>query len=36
MEFIDKDPYPQRPLGAVVLGWVVAVVIVIDILWCIF
>jgi hypothetical protein len=36
MEFLDKDPYPAKPIGAVILGWAVAVLITVDILWCIF
>ncbi len=35
MEFLDKDPYPQKPVGLVVLNWVVAILLAVDLLWCI-
>ncbi len=35
MEFLDKDPYGKIPEGVVILNWVVAILLTIDVLWCI-
>lgn len=34
MEFLDRDPY-EKPVGVVILNWVVAIILTIDLLWCI-
>lgn len=36
MEFLDKDPYPKKPIEAVILGWVVGIILAIDLLWIVF
>jgi hypothetical protein len=33
MEFLDKDPYPPKPVGVIILGWVVAGIIIFDMVW---
>lgn len=35
MEFSDRDPYREKPIGVVILNWVVAILLTIDLLWCI-
>jgi hypothetical protein len=35
MEFLDKDPYPKKPIGVIILGWGVAILLIVDLLWCI-
>jgi hypothetical protein len=35
MEFIDKDPYPEKPKGIVILNWTLAIILTIDLLWII-
>lgn len=35
MEFSDKDPYQEKPVGVVILNWVAAILLTVDLLWCI-
>jgi hypothetical protein len=33
MQFSDKDPYSEKPIAVVILGWVVGIILAIDFIW---